>query len=769
MGFVRSKLGILLSFVFLLLSQIAFLPSDSYAQVSCQKIYSLEEISFPRTSEEHADIFKSYRSASTKLDKALQQASPEVRQEALDTLAAIEFYDHDTLLPQVIENLLSTNPKKLEVKNLWDQRGGLNFLVRLFGEQPGAPFAGFKSARAYLESTDHEINPELLQKIHALVMQDRVENIAPEDLGRWRSVAVIGNVTQRFMISSDAKQAIEENRYLSYVNKNSHKMNLSTLESLRYWGDKSYQDSPPGIETHDKSLHEGTLYYPTTKKLKPELLELIKNIDLDLYQRIKASLDAGKIPDAASEAQFIEALTRERFQRFNQDRAKLGPIVLGQNEMAYIKLVSDFQSDLVAIHPMSNGNGRSTRLLLNYLLRKEGLPEARFLNAFGDLESSKSDWAKEVADGMLSYAKLKEDFAERISLGLPISRSPYLLHPTLPMNFRSKSYNQAKNTWLENQVQWTTNPDQFNAFVQSLMLTNPKLKQELIQSPEDALDILSKMFMDFQKSKSVSFIHRKDGEFRTQLKLIDPEFIDWFGKITARANDLYRYKLNRWYETDTLVWRGLSDQNKELSDNDLIQYFTQVSHHMASNSVLRSARSQSDLYGSMVRDFWKYNAELINGKLVEMADDHHKSGPRYGMSYGYSTSKREVVGKAFAMGAMVVGEYGSHKTPELQAKLKSRINIASYKAVKDVDLGRLRSFAPDFRYTYGRQAEVMGIGGTDPDAIVLIQRINSEGEVVHTFYRNPEKPNEILKIRGRFVPGETILETEKIEEIIELK
>ncbi len=140
-----------------------------------------------------------------------------------------------------------------------------------------------------------------------------------------------------------------------------------------------------------------------------------------------------------------------------------------------------------------------------------------------------------------------------------------------------------------------------------------------------------------------------------------------------------------------------------------------------------------------------------------------RKGPRYGESYGYSTSKREVVGKAFAMGAMVIAEYGKHADPALQAQLKSRINVASMRANKDVDLGRLKVFDPEFSYIYGRQAEVMGIGGTDPDAVMLVQRINAEGNVIETLLRNIEKPNEVLLIEGRYVPSEGPLPPERIK------
>jgi hypothetical protein len=173
-----------------------------------------------------------------------------------------------------------------------------------------------------------------------------------------------------------------------------------------------------------------------------------------------------------------------------------------------------------------------------------------------------------------------------------------------------------------------------------------------------------------------------------------------------------------------------------------------------------------DLVEAIKKDFVTYNREAINGDIVSMAIDHHQTGPRYSESYGFSTSKREVVGKAFAMGAMAVGEYGKQMDPLLQAKIKSRINVATFRAIKDVDLGRLKAFDPEFSYIYGRQAEVMAIGGTDPDAVMLIQRLDSKGNVIETLLRNREVPNEVLVIEGRYVPEEDPLPDNRIKERI---
>ena len=131
-----------------------------------------------------------------------------------------------------------------------------------------------------------------------------------------------------------------------------------------------------------------------------------------------------------------------------------------------------------------------------------------------------------------------------------------------------------------------------------------------------------------------------------------------------------------------------------------------------------------------------------------MAKDHSETGPQYGVSYGFSSSKKWEVGKAFAMGAMVVGKYGEHQDPELQKLLKSRVLVGFKRAKKDVDLGRLKQVRPDFSYKYGRQQEVMGIAAVDPDAVMVIQVFDENGNVVKSYVRPEHRPHEIWLYLG---------------------
>lgn len=133
---------------------------------------------------------------------------------------------------------------------------------------------------------------------------------------------------------------------------------------------------------------------------------------------------------------------------------------------------------------------------------------------------------------------------------------------------------------------------------------------------------------------------------------------------------------------------------------------------------------------------------------------------------GYSSSKNREVGKAFAMGAMVVGEYGAHKAPELQAILKSRVLVGAKRAHKDVDLGRLKQLRDDFSYKYGRQQEVMGIGASDPDSITIVQTIDAGGGVIISYLRNKNNPKEIFVVKGEIDPNEIPSKDQIIKVII---
>lgn len=700
-----------------------------------------------------------YKNIKADLWATLNRLPQQRREQVEHLLAAVEFIDYTHTAKLLLPNFLEGKREVMDFRNTYDTwNDGLK----------GAPFNGFLNARDnYLRKERPQVTADLLPEIHKRIMENGVEGIRQDQLGVWRDGHWMGNVAGDFKMTPKEAEVVKDNPYLHFVEtaRENNSLNGGLWNKIKIWGSK--RDMV--VETGDNTLISGKIHYPYVTTPKQATIDLIKDSHPDLYNQImeyrkwnEPSLHGQATP--ALEQAFTKALVEQRFQRFNAERAALGEVKIGLNEHRYIDIVADLQRDLVAIHPVLNGNGRTTRLLMNYLLTREGLPPVRLVDPFLDVQVSQKEWREYVHKGVVNSAQLQADIAFRIKNGLTVEYSPELLYPGLPEMINISLKKQGTTKEVQNYAQAKVESEQFNAFIKTLVQMHPELKVEIQNNRLRTMSRIADLFVEYQRSKTVRYIHDKDGEREIRLRLVEPDFIDLFGVNRSGSKAQWDAKIDRWYDKDMLVWRGLSNRSSEPTRQELLDYFKKPTSHLVSNSVLRALRSGTPLVEAIKKDFQLYNKESITGDMVEMAIDHHRSGPKYGVSYGYSTSKREVVGKAFAMGAMVVGEYGKHMDPALQAQLKSRINVASLRALKDVDLGRLKAFDSEFSYTYGRQAEVMGIGGTDPDAVMLIQRLDAAGKVMETLLRNIERPNEILIIDGRYVPGEGPLPVNKIKE-----
>lgn len=690
-----------------------------------------------------------FKASKQSLKALLQQVPAERRQQIEHLLSAVEFFDYTHTAGKILSNYLDGRREVLDFTTLYDRT-----------EAKGAPFRGFLNARQFLMENRPPVTAELLLEIHKRIMAEGVEGLRPDQLGAWKNQRIIGNSVADFRMTVAETKIIESNPYLTFQEFSQETVPVQSVwTSIKIWGRSNKDHS--GLKLEAPTLVNGQIQYPSVTTPKQAAIDIIKDSHPQVWAEV---MEARKTMRATPEleAKLTKAFVEERFARFNRDREALGQVELGRNEKEYIDLVADLQRDLVAIHPMANGNGRTTRLFMNYLLTSEGLPPVRLVDPFLDIQVAPEKWREAVRLGVLNEARLVADIKYRVENGLTVEYSPEFLYPGLPEKVSIAQKKQGGNKAVEDFKQIQVEPEQFSAFMKTMVAEFPELKAELQNDRLRTMSRLAELFSDYFSSKTVNYIHQKDGAKDVRLRLVESDFFDLFGVQRAGRKDLWDNKIDRWYDREQLVWRGLADRNRERSDEELLEFFKAPSTHLASNQVLRSLNSGKKLIDIMKDDFLTYNKEMINGKLVEMADDHHKEGPRYGTSYGFSTSKREVVGKAFAMGAMVIAEYGKHHDPALQAQLKSRINIAAYKAEKDVDLGRLKAFDQDFSYIYGRQAEVMGVGGTDADAVMVVQRIGADGEVMHSFVRDSNNPSQVLMIAGRYVPGEGAIPADKV-------
>lgn len=663
-------------------------------------------------------------------------------------LEAVEFFDYTHTANRLLENFLNNGRDNFDFSRIYDR-----------DEASGAPFQSFLNARKYLQESAAPLSVDLISEVHRRVMSGGVAGLNAKKHGVIRNVQIYGNSMGPFRMTVDEKKIIESNPYLKFdeTAQVPSALNNSAWEKVKIWT----TDLTLKITEPAPTLVEGKIIYPGIVFSKDETIDLIKSSHPDLWVAIKLyrQTQAGKA-NPELEGKFVRALLEERISRFLQNAHVTG--------VDYLNLVADFQRDLIAIHPFEDGNGRSSRLLMNYLLTSKGFAPVRLVDPFLDIQLSQNDWREAVRLGVSAEIRLIKDLTSRLRQGLTAEYSPELLYPGLPEQMWINEEKAGSTTSKPNGELVDVEPRQFTAFLKTTFAAFPFLKVELKNDRLRTMNRLARLFTQWFHSKTIDYIHEKDGERDIKLRFVEPDFVDLFGVVRAERPDLWNLKISQWYEKELLVWRGVSNRNHEYTDMELAKSFVKPSLQLASNKIARESSEKSDsrvLIEKMKSEFLRYNSELLNGKLITQATDHANSGPTYPTSYGYSTSKREVVGKAFAMGAMVIAEYGKQNDPEVQKQLKSRINMAAYRALKDVDLGRLRAFEGSFSYDYGRQAEVLGIGGTDPDAVMIIQRIGADGEVIHSFVRNPDQPDQILKIVGHYVFEDGPLPKDRIAEI----
>jgi hypothetical protein len=73
-----------------------------------------------------------------------------------------------------------------------------------------------------------------------------------------------------------------------------------------------------------------------------------------------------------------------------------------------INVAADFQRDYVSIHPFRDGNGRTSRLMMDYILMSKGLPSSQLDNTNLDLGMRPAQWRTEVKKGVYNAIKNSE-------------------------------------------------------------------------------------------------------------------------------------------------------------------------------------------------------------------------------------------------------------------------------------------------------------------------------------------------------------------------
>lgn len=675
----------------------------------------------PRVAPVPRSLLDFQRDFATALNKAPRKQAGQI-QRAFDSLYFID-YEHSGA--RLFAASQGEEQKAGVFERLWDK------LVSPNGKDPGlrvsfegierlyqdAAFQRFTEARDFLRSSQQaSFNVDLIRETHRRTMKGGIEGLPADRLGVTRSVAIIGN-TGGQTPTAEAIRALNENVYAS-------------------WDPVAKQ-----------------ILYPTVENLKPAALGRLEHSDPPLWAEVTAirtRLAAQQsIPIPANLTQrLMDSLVDERMKWFVRQRTLIGDLDDATKVAAYVRLVADFTRDFVSIHLFENGNGRTSRLVMGYLLEQRGIPAPRLFDTDADLFAPPEKWASAVEAGILNSARLYEDLTKRLTLGLPLENSAELLNPNLLRSVAVDLKKAGSIKVVPDQRKAELASQQFLAYLRTRLSTDPSLAETIRRDPVKAMTQLKDDYGEFAKRTHVDFIHAKEGLEFLDLNLVDPDFLANFGRVLSAHPELWKAKMAAY--SDEVVWRGISYQ-QAVDETEILSMFRSFHTQFVSENVkhrMGGRASPDALRKLIVEDFGTYNRELVAGDMYKMAVDHSESGPRYATSYGYSTSKNRTVGKAFAMGAMVVAEYGKQK--DFQHLLADRILVGMRRAPKDVDLGRLKQLEPRFSYKYGRQQEVMGIGAADPDSISVVQRLGADGEVIETYARNPDNPGEILVLRGQY-------------------
>ncbi|MFP5385961.1 MAG: hypothetical protein ACLGHN_07765 [Bacteriovoracia bacterium] len=656
--------------------------------------------------------------------------SPSEAQKLIDNYESLYFIDYQHAIPE-LENILQ-GTKQVNKAALSQQYEKM-------------AFNNFKDARKYLLDEMPELNKDTLLEVHKRMMTGGVENVKAADLGKIRNGHWYGNVPVSRPINDEIIKVIDENPYLTWVEQG-RTANGSAYGQIQYPNSDFVRKEGLDLirKNHPELVSEIERYQELQKLIRsPQGLkdDLLKEYDALAKNKLKMTEN------------LVNAMTDDLMDWFTRQRTLIGDISSPEKLDEYVNLVSKFQRDLVSIHPLANGNGRSTReFALSYALMKEGLPPPRIIDPNADIYRSLDDWKKMVKHGVLASDFLVDDMIERVKFGLPLENSMDFATPYTRPPVQMALKGQKKVQHMDG-VEYI-DPRFYREILKREITSNPALKTELQSNPVEAWDKLHKRAEEVFAKNNIYYKHPKKGVERVALGYVDDDFKLLYGKPSFNNKELYDFKMKTWYSED-ITWRGLASKHAEKSEGEIIQMFEELTSHNASNAVVGKVRGGNNpeaIRKAALEDFEKYNNDVFGDGLVKMAKDHSETGPMYGISYGYSTSKNREVGKAFAMGAMVVGEYGAHKAPELQALLKSRVLVGARRAHKDVDLGRLKQLREEFSYKYGRQQEVMGIGASDPDAITIVQTIDAEGEVMLSYLRNKSNPKEVLVIKGEIEP-----------------
>jgi len=677
-----------------------------------------------------------YNDEKIAFERALSTWPPRSATQLKDTLEALRFIDWAHMASDLLETYRSRG--RLSVLDR-----GLQYLYNATGTAHDPQFANMKAVNDYLRSTKESPSLARLLQTHRLSMRGRVDGIKKDEVGTIRSHGVVG--CEDDGLTDLHIKRINRNPYLSFEPQGDAKTN-----------------------GNGEQLTPGNIIYPEPLTIKQEALDRIAERAPTVVQAV---LELKALPEHEREKllerpdrgyrdltrSLITELAKERYDTFNSGREAIGVLDAPKKVLDYIKLVAAHYRDLISIHPLGDGNGRTLRYESLYApLDAVGISRPRLQDVNADVLNSPSGWVTEVQRGILSTDQVYRDITKRILLGLRIESCPELVFPNMIREVGIELRTRGRKGAISNAKLHPIDGGQFGAYVDTGMMMEPKLQRSFDHDPVSVITGLREDYKRFAKSTMILAHVPTKGTEEIGLYFVDFDQRATFGVPLSADPERWSYKRDRWY-LNNFVWRGMCSDEAEITTPEVLDIFRTPSWISLSNNASSTAgKRESVVRKAVQKDFDEYNRDLLSGRLYEMVRDHVGEGEMYDCSYGLSTSRKREIAAGFAWGRGRFG-YEQKEVEAAQPQIKSRVLIGALQGIKDVDVRRLKMVHPKFSYEFGRQQEIMAVGGIDPDIIMTVQLLDSKRRVERTFVRNPERPDEILEVLGEVKPNASAL------------
>ncbi len=687
-----------------------------------------------------------YSAQKADFEEALLLWDPESRNRLRDMLESMRFVDYEHVVAEIVEAFRSRGAESLIHRDL-------QFKYNRCLAENDPEFNNMKAVNAFLKQTALPCGIERLLKVHCLGMKGGVDKIESESLGNIRDYEVGGYELELGLTPLELRR-IQKNPYLDFV------------EDARYRKRK---------EKTGRTF--GYIQYPEPVTVKDSALERIQDSRPEVYQRLlefKSQSQKQQDYERRHQSETYQELTRalvtalleERYEHFQRESARYIEMDTPRKVLEYIKCVALHYRDVISIHPLGDGNGRSIRYECLYApLDRAGISRPRLMNPNLDILHSPSGWVEEVQRAILSTDALYRDVAERIRMGLRVENSPEILFPNLSREVGIRLSIRGRKRSEENVTLAEVDGAEFGAFLDTRLSQDQKLRRAFSQAPLESMQALRDEYKSHVKKNLIHLNIPGKGTELVGLHLVDLDFRSAFAVPFSKDSERWRYKLRRWYHNES-VWRGMCDTESELSTEQALDMFRKPNWISLSNYLSGySDAPLEQLVDWIGEEFDRYNQDLVQGTLYEQVIAHVEEGEGYDESYGLSTSKRRAIAASFAWGKGSFG-YEDRDVRAAQSEIQSRVLVGALRSKKGVDVSRFKALDPRFSYEFGRQQEVLEIGGLDPDAILLVQLLDSRKRVIQSFARNPEKPSEVWQVKGACSPFEKRLRDTNEDRII---